>query len=71
MTRCPHCGEKLPEPARRTVLCRHFRGLLTSWQDLFQQAADFGTTVGPDRLITISHSEDDNEGVVTVWYWSA
>ncbi len=47
-----------------------FRGTLTSWQQLFTEAAAFATRVGPDRLITISHSEDANEGVVTVWYWA-
>ena len=25
--------------------------------------------VGRERLITISHSEDKEDGVVTVWYW--
>ena len=47
-----------------------FRGMTKSWNDLFQQAADFATSIGPDRVINISHSEDRNEGVVTVWYWA-
>ena len=51
------------------VQFRAFRGLLKSWQSLFQEAADFATELGPERLISISHSEDANEGVVTVWYW--
>ena len=51
------------------VQFRAFRGLLKSWQNLFQEAADFATELGPERLISISHSEDANEGVVTVWYW--
>lgn len=46
-----------------------FRSSLESWDSLFQQAADFATSVGKENLITICHSEDANEGVVTVWYW--
>ena len=48
---------------------RLFRGTMTTWNSLFQQAADFATSVGPDRVISISHSEDNSDGVVTVWYW--
>ena len=52
------------------VLCKHFRGaLLKTWTSLFQDAADFATTVGPERLISISHSHHMPEGIVTVWYW--
>lgn len=47
-----------------------FRGVLTSWQALFQEAASFATRVGPERLIGISQSEDRSDGVVTVWYWA-
>lgn len=46
-----------------------FRGSLVTWDDLFQQAAEFATQIGKDKLIGISHSCDKNEGVVTVWYW--
>ena len=46
-----------------------FRSSLESWQSLFQQAADFANSIGQENLISISHSEDNNEGVVTVWYW--
>lgn len=48
---------------------RVFRSAMSSWETLFQEAADFVTQLGPDRVITISHSEDQNDGVVTVWYW--
>jgi hypothetical protein len=46
-----------------------FRGMLTTWQALMQEAADFATDVGPDNLISISQSEDRSDGVITVWYW--
>lgn len=48
---------------------RMFRGTLQSWDELFSQAAAFASTLRPEELITISHSEDSNDGVVTVWYW--
>ena len=41
-----------------------------SWKSLFEDAADFSSKIGPDRLISISHSADKSQGVVTVWYWS-
>ena len=37
--------------------------------DLCQQAADFASEKGRDRLINISVSEDHNDGVVVVWFW--
>lgn len=47
-----------------------FRGTWISWEDLFKKAANFSTQVGPERLISISHSADKSDGIVTVWYWS-
>ena len=35
---------------------------------LFQEAADFASSLPPERLINISNGYD-TEGVVTVWYW--
>ncbi len=52
------------------VKFRTFRGVWTSFEVLFQEAAAFASSLGPERLISISHSEDENDGVVTVWYWS-
>lgn len=51
------------------VLHKHFRASLKSWEELFQDASEFATGVGPDRLISISHSAEGLEGIVTVWYW--
>ncbi len=48
-----------------------FRGIFSSWQTLFEKAAAFASDLAADRLISISHSADETEGVVTVWYWSA
>ena len=52
------------------VAYRVFRGTLISWQALFDQAAEFASQVGPERLISISQSCDKSDGVVTVWYWA-
>ena len=60
--------DEAASPGRR-VAFRHFTSTWTSWEGLFQEAADFASRVGPERLISISHSEDQNTGVVTVWYW--
>ena len=46
-----------------------FRSSVRSWDTLFAEAAAFATEIGRDRLISISHSEDRHEGVVTVWFW--
>lgn len=45
-----------------------FQSSLSSWEALFEEAAVFASQLPPDRLISISHSEDANDGVVTVWY---
>lgn len=47
-----------------------FRGVLESWDELFSQAAAFASTLHPEELVSISHSEDGNDGVVAVWYWA-
>lgn len=63
-------GTDRPQLQTRQVAFRHFRDRWKSWEDLFQEAAQFAGTVGPERLISISHSADQGDGVVTVWYWA-
>jgi hypothetical protein len=46
-----------------------FRSGFIAWQELFDQAARFASSLAPGQVISISHSEDENDGVVTVWYW--
>ena len=58
------------EEGRPNVRYEVFRGTLATWDALFSEAAEFATRIGPSRLIGIAHSEDNNDGVVTVWYWS-
>ena len=52
-----------------TVQFRLFRSSMSSWESLFEDAAAFATSIGRENVISISHSEDQNDGVVTVWYW--
>lgn len=47
-----------------------FRGTFKTFKTLFTEASDFATQIGPERLINVSHSEDQGKAVVTVWYWS-
>ena len=49
---------------------KYFRGTLATWDDLFDQAAQFATEIGPERVVGIPHSADRGDGVVTVWYWT-
>jgi hypothetical protein len=44
-----------------------FRGAFSKWETLFAEAAEFANQIGAERLISISHSDDE---VVAVWYWA-
>jgi hypothetical protein len=48
---------------------RMFKGVFKSWDGLCEEAAAFASTLGPDRVCSISHSADRSDGVVIVWYW--
>jgi hypothetical protein len=58
-----------PPPAARFARYKMFRSSLAPWETTFQRVTEFATLLGPGRVISISHSEDQNEAVVTVWYW--
>ena len=47
-----------------------FKSAVSPWQKIFAAAASFATTLGPERVIGISHSHEQTVGVVTVWYWA-
>jgi hypothetical protein len=49
---------------------RVFRGTFATWEQLFTEAGMFATEIGPERVLSISHSADRSDGVVTVWYWA-
>lgn len=45
-----------------------FPGVFKSWEDTCEKVATFVEVVGPERLITVSHTADPG---VVVWYWEA
>lgn len=47
-----------------------FKSAHSPWTTIFAAAAAFATTLGPERMIGISHSHEQTVGVVTVWYWA-
>src|SRR5262245_15898572 len=51
------------------VLFKAFDSKMASREKLFKHAAEFASNIGPDRLITMSHSEDRDNIVITIWYW--
>ena len=67
----PDAGDsEASEPAGPEVRYEVFRGTFATWDSLFAEAAAFASQIGRDRLISMSHSADSSDGVVTVWYWS-
>lgn len=52
-----------------TVKYKYFKQTLSTWDDMFTEAAAFAASIGRERLINISHSHSHYEGVVTIWYW--
>lgn len=79
---CWRCSTPLPsgdftsgpaapfQPPGKKADFRIFRGTFSTWNSLCTEAAEFATTIGPKDLITISHSEDKDSGVITVWFWT-
>ena len=50
---------------------RMFKSYTKSWDTLFNEASNFANAMGRDRVINITHSCDQSEGVVVVWYWDS
>src|SRR5947209_11663418 len=50
------------EPAPSFARYKIFRSSLSTWESLFAEAAEFVTQVGPERVISVSHSADQGEG---------
>ena len=59
-----------PEAPKWTVAYRVFRGTFISWEGLFDEATAFANELGSEKIINISHSEDQSDGVVVVWYYT-
>ena len=50
------------------VRFKEFRGLFNKWESLYEEASDYATKIGRERLIGISQAVHAVP-VVTVWYW--
>ena len=66
----PSAPDQKTETPNWRLSYRVFRGIWASWEELFKQAADFANELGPERVVSISHPEDKDDGVVAVWYWT-
>lgn len=49
------------------VRYKQFRGTFKSWESLFRDAAELASSISKGQLISISHSADHSDGIVTVW----
>jgi hypothetical protein len=52
------------------VAFKAFDSKMASREKLFRAAVEYATQIGRERLITMSHSEDHDQIVVTIWYWT-
>jgi hypothetical protein len=59
-----------PGKEARFARCKSFGSELSPREAAFAQALEFATRLGPGRVISVSHAEDDRGAVVTVWYWA-
>lgn len=48
---------------------RMFKSSTKSWQTLLNEAAEFASTIGEQRLINISQNCDHGTALIVVWYW--
>lgn len=47
-----------------------FDSKMASREKLFKAAVEFANQIGRERLMTLSHSEDRDNIVITIWYWA-
>lgn len=59
-----------PGEAARFAHYKTFGSELSPREAAFAQALQFLTDLGPARVISVSHAEDQRGAVVTVWYWA-
>lgn len=48
---------------------RMFKSSVKTWETMLNEASDFASTIGEQRVISISHCCDNGTAVVVVWYW--
>jgi hypothetical protein len=52
------------------VQVKVFSSNARSMGDIAAEAAEFASTINPDRLVSISHTKEDTGIWVCVWYWA-
>lgn len=52
-----------------TLSVRVFSSNRKSLGEVAEEAAEFATSIGPERLASVSHSAEGSRSVVVVWYW--
>jgi len=52
------------------VVFKTFESQFATRQKILQKAAGFASELGAERLINITHSEDHNNSIITIWYWA-
>jgi hypothetical protein len=55
----------MPVQAKFKLFKSHF----DSWETMCTQVCEFLNTLGPGQVISVSHSQESQLGVITVWYW--
>jgi hypothetical protein len=47
-----------------------FDSKMASREKLFKAAVEYANQLGRERILTLSHSEDRDNIVITIWYWA-
>jgi hypothetical protein len=46
-----------------------FKSSFDSWETMAAQVSEFLTSLGPGKVIGVSHNQESQFGVIAVWYW--
>ena len=45
------------------------KGVLNTWDSVFEEACAFASEIGKDKVVSLSQSSDAADSFVIVWYW--
>jgi len=67
-----HAAERLRRPKEATmrITFKAFDSKMASREKLFKAALDFANKLKREDLINVTHTEDRDNIVVCIWYWS-
>ena len=76
---CWNCGRDSGDPnykednsktmaPSRKVSHKIIRGVFKTWDELADIASEFMSTIPKDKIISVSHSEDKDDGVIIIFY---